>query len=399
MPLLPRVRYRQKLTPVPRRLTGKQPQPLCLPARRQSGYFAVIAAIQHETAAADGLMALPLDGRRCHVHYTHVRTRGVGDVQPEQLSREAFWQHLLLCYQEAYPQADSDTGSILQFGLVCKEKHRDACRDIDRSEHHHAAVFCTTRHYWRRVRKISAEKYKVHLNAVAHDAYATMYNYIRKPTQKKPLYELDPTPHHSPGHPQGDELRELLAQGEKYITVRGGKADAAQEPPIRSQFGIAFNWIIKKGLRKRAGAIQLERDAVQELAAGRPQLLDFVKKHKATLEDQIEYCWSLNGAPERLVRLSKSRLELLLEAAAPDRACACKSGKCSLLYNSILNHQQVAPHEFCHAIYSALETGRVKGGALMLVGGKDTGKTTVTEPARLIFHSMKTPQSDSFCPL
>ena len=35
----------------------------------------------------------------------------------------------------------------------------------------------------------------------------------------------------------------------------------------------------------------------------------------------------------------------------------------------------------------------------MLVGGKDTGKTTVTEPARLIYTTLKTPQSDSFCPL
>ena len=35
----------------------------------------------------------------------------------------------------------------------------------------------------------------------------------------------------------------------------------------------------------------------------------------------------------------------------------------------------------------------------MLVGGKDTGKTTVTEPARKVFKCMQTPQADSFCPL
>ena len=50
-------------------------------------------------------------------------------------------------------------------------------------------------------------------------------------------------------------------------------------------------------------------------------------------------------------------------------------------------------------IFETLKHGRRKGNAVMIVGGKDTGKTTVTEPARSIFHSMNTPQSDSFCPL
>ena len=35
----------------------------------------------------------------------------------------------------------------------------------------------------------------------------------------------------------------------------------------------------------------------------------------------------------------------------------------------------------------------------MLVGGRDTGKTTVTEPAAHIYKTMITPQADSFCPL
>ena len=35
----------------------------------------------------------------------------------------------------------------------------------------------------------------------------------------------------------------------------------------------------------------------------------------------------------------------------------------------------------------------------MTVGGRDTGKTTVTQPAALIFNCMETPQADSFCPL
>ena len=399
MPLLPSRRLLSKTTVVNLRMRGKQPQVRCRLARPREGFLASLAAIQHEAAAADGLIPLPLDSRRRHIHYTHVRTHRPGDVQPEQMSRAAFWQHLERCYKDAYPQADSETGSILKFGIVCKEMHKDARRDEDRSPHHHAAVYCSLNHYWRRVRKTSAEKYYIQLNAVAHDAYATMYQYLRCPTKKKPLFELDATPYYSPRHPEGEVLRELLAYGEKFVGIKRRKVEGSGDVVIRSQFGLAYNWIISNGLRKQAGAVQLEMDAVKELKAGRPQLLDFVKKHKSCLEDQLEMCWSMHEAPQRLARLSKTRLQLLLEAAAPEKACANKHGQCHFTYNSVLAHQEVASNEFCHSVFTALERGRSKGSALMIVGGKDTGKTTVTEPARLIFNAMKTPQSDSFCPL
>ena len=353
-----------------------------------------------EQNAVDGLMPLPQDRRRRHMHYTHVRTTCLDDVQPHQLTREAFWQHLERCYREAYPSADSETGSILHFGVVCKEKHNDAARDVDRSEHHHAAVFCSVNHYWRKVRIISSEKYHVHLNAVAHDTYCTMYSYLRVPTAKKPLCELDSAPYHSPLHPTGDTLRELLAVGARYLNVRRKKPNGQRDPGVRSQFATAFNWIMDHDLRGRRGAVQLEIDAVKELSAGRGKLLEFVKKYRSCLEDQIEFCWSLKDAPQRMERIGKSRLDILLDAAI-DSQSTCKNGHghCDGTYNHILEHQDIAPSDFGHAMYTAFEQGRRKGNAVMVVGGRDTGKTTVTEPARLIFNSMQTPQSDSFCPL
>ena len=77
-------------------------------------------------------------------------------------------------YREAYPSADSDTGSILQFGLVSTEHHKDAPQVEDRTEHEHAATFSSVAHYWRRVRQISVEKHNAHLSAVAHDGYSSM---------------------------------------------------------------------------------------------------------------------------------------------------------------------------------------------------------------------------------
>jgi hypothetical protein len=148
------------------------------------------------------------------------------------------------------------------------------------------------------------------------------------------------------------------------------------------------------------GVAQLEADAVKELKAGRPQLLDFIRKNKSSLPDLLDYCWSLNTAEQRLERLSKSRMDILLETATdPWATCANGNRSCSDVYDSILQHQSICSVEFRHKLAETFRQGRRKGNALMIVGGKDTGKTTVTEPAAQIFKTMETPQSDSFCPL
>ena len=162
-----------------RRLSGKQVPPPAWqlgPQARAGGVEAV--AVAAEALAADGLTPLADGARRRHVHYTHARTHRPTDVQPEQLTRAEFWEHLVRCYQEAYPSAETSTGSILAFGVVVKELHRGAVRSADRAEHHHAATFSVKAHVWKRIHQISAERYHIQLNAVAHGAYATMYQYL-----------------------------------------------------------------------------------------------------------------------------------------------------------------------------------------------------------------------------
>ena len=97
-----------------RRITGKNPPP------------AWDAALPAEGFIEADLAMLGLDSSRFHVHYTHVRTHDKNHVQPDQLTRKEFWEHIVKVYREAYPCADSNTGSILQFGLVAKERHKDA---------------------------------------------------------------------------------------------------------------------------------------------------------------------------------------------------------------------------------------------------------------------------------
>ena len=118
-----------------------------------------------EMMAADGLAALPEDARRKCMHFTQCRTNDEHMVQPEQLTREQLWDIINLCYMEGYPDARSPTQSILSFGLVVKEKHKDAPQEAACSEHHHLRAFCTQKHHWSRICKIAAKKYKIHVNA------------------------------------------------------------------------------------------------------------------------------------------------------------------------------------------------------------------------------------------
>ena len=382
-----------------RRLNTKQSRPPAFPRPGAAGVWA--HALRAEQCAADGLVALLPDARRTHVHYTHVRTTDPQAVQPSQLTRRQFWQHLVKCYREAYPDASSGTGSILKFGLVVKELHKQSSHKQDREEHHHAPTFSSEKHLWKKIRKISAEKYRIHLNAVAHDCYTTMFEYVRQPSAKKPFHELDAKPYFSPDHPHGEELRQLLETGAKYRQARAANLPRdPQASSVRSQFGSVYKWVIDKNLKDAKGATRLQADAVDELKRGNPKLIEFVKKHKSNLEDQLAFCWELHDAPQRLERMEKSRLELLLEAAtSAGSSCANAEQRCVEMYESILEYQSIDSGYFRHLIFEGLKHGRRKGNAVMLVGPKDTGKTTVTEPMGKIYACMHTPQSDSFCPL
>ena len=87
-----------------RRITGKRANPYGnsdIPPLQSTMHSAVLA----EAAAADGLVPLPWDTRRRHVHWTHCRTNSPDDVQPCDLTREEFWNHLVRLPQRDIPSS------------------------------------------------------------------------------------------------------------------------------------------------------------------------------------------------------------------------------------------------------------------------------------------------------
>jgi hypothetical protein len=96
-------------------------------AQRDALHAAAVAA--EAPCADDDLAALAATVKRRHVHYTHCRTNNPEHVQPHQMSRRQFWEHLEKVYAEVYPEQGSLTGSILAFGVVATERHARAAKE------------------------------------------------------------------------------------------------------------------------------------------------------------------------------------------------------------------------------------------------------------------------------
>ena len=87
-----------------RRLAFKGPPP------------AAYAAFRTECFSEADLAALRLDARRFHIHYTHIRTTDSSHVQPEHMTREEFWKHLVKVYREALIFSHGFSSSFRGFG-------------------------------------------------------------------------------------------------------------------------------------------------------------------------------------------------------------------------------------------------------------------------------------------
>ena len=274
--------YTSMAAPPPRRrLTGKrtvQPQPLRVPA--------ALRAIADEGWSE--LTALGENVKRKHVHWTQVRTNNPTHRQPATFSRESFWNFLCGVYREVYPEPANDTGSIVLFGMVVKEHHAASALDVLRDEHHHAPVYTSRQHYWRPVAQRALEVHNVKLHAACHDGYASMYFYLRNPTPRKPLLELDAVPFFSPAHPQGGVLQRLLEtaahaeRGNAGKRRAGGAGDSSEK---RFRAADLFDLTVRTGVRTHAALLERANAAV---AQGDTRLAEFCTVHSAEVAPEAE---------------------------------------------------------------------------------------------------------------
>ena len=70
---------------------------------------------------------------------------------------------------------------------------------------------------------MSLNKNGIKMHAAPHEGYTSMYEYVRKPSTKKPLSELDAEFFMSLDHPRGDALRRLLEAGARANNAYEGR--------------------------------------------------------------------------------------------------------------------------------------------------------------------------------
>ena len=379
----------------PRRLRTKQ-----APPDRARFLRDAVAAKAHALECADDvLQALGQKVRRHHVHFTHTRTKNSSHRQPASFTREEFWKHMEKCYLLAYPNSDSLTGSILMFGCVAKERHAQAWGLQHRDEHHHCPVFCSEQHYWKKVVRISREKFGVYLNAVEHTGYTEMYRYLKEPSQKKRLAELDGEMYISPLHPRGEELAKLLDAGVRSRACRKGDpsslADGHRAGRGKRQRVESVFEVIKKHNIQSVG--DLESLANTEASAGRVAIAELYTRCGQKFPRMIENARRVIDAPLLAKERSMSLLDKL-RRAAKEQPCVC-GGTWGPGAVQVLQRNWIDKHVFATAIVRAFELGAKRGVNVGLVGKAGSGKSMLIEPLEKVFTAVGKPQKNSSFPL
>ena len=329
--------------------------------------------------------------KRKNIHWTHVRTFNPSWVQPDQVTRQQTYEHLEGLYAEVYPDTNSPTKSVLAFGVVCQERHAAGASDAQRALHRHVPTVATEQVYWNRLAKLSLEKYNWPLNAVAHDAYHTMFAYVRDATPKKPLHELDAKPYFSPLHPEGEQLSDFLrvSEGAANRNQRRGRQPNGDHPPKRERCPSIYQLVKDHDI---STVHQLRARACSEAAEGRTALAEFCAKHGSKLSELVGNARAIMEAPARLAESEKTLLQKLEDAVLKE--CCC-GGCWQDGAEQLLERNQISPAVFCAAMRRALDLGASRGVNIACVGEKGCGKSTLLEPLDKIFRAYPKPQAGS----
>lgn len=375
--------------------------------------IAVAVRPQHTAAIADEgwseLTALSPDAKRKHIHWTHVRTHDAAHIQPGQMTREQFWEHLVLVYKDVYPEAANSTGSILLFGGVAKEYHAESSQSSLRDEHHHGITYSSKQHLWKRVAKVSVEKYNVKMHAACHDGYASMYDYLRKPSSKKPLSELDAEFFLSPEHPRGDVLRRLLEAGARSARINHSRlqrthsaVDAAAGGDGSSLVGSTkrirvsdIYEVVRDGNFRTAMALQAHAESLSQ--RGDVALAKFCTvQGTMRLQLHLNAAWAVRDAPRALVA-APTRLAKMRECASTTQ-CIC-GGVWKAGAEFVLSNNNEDPKTFGRDVCRALALGAKRGVHMAVVGEPGSGKSMIFQPMESIFRTMPPPEDGSTFPL
>ena len=380
MPQAAQVQQPMPPAPLRKRLRGKQAAPLHMCTEHDRVVLALLAEAMdaeedEEAELAPGVL-------RQHVHFTHVTTQNPEHKQPNEFTRQSFFEHLLRVFKDVYPDEDSPTGSILAFGCVAKEWAGE--------EHNHGPTFCRKQYYWNKVAKRSLQAYGVPLNAKAHRGYFTMYAYLRCPTARKPLSALDAQLWHSEFHPSGQALVKYLQKCKSSADANAKKEDSSRAGAGKRKRLSIFEEIREHKLET---VTALQAHALKESVSGNGALAEYCIRNEAKLEDVLAGAWSIMGAPSQL-KLDGMTLMDKLVHASKTLPCEC-DGRWAAGAAAHLQRNSIDRGEFCAAVLQALRLGAGRGSNVACIGEGGCGKSTLLEPLEKIFNCAPKPEKGS----
>ena len=114
-----------------------------------------------------------------------------------------------------------------------------------------------------------------------------------------------------------------------------------------------------------------------------------------TVNEAIATAWEMEGATSKQLRMAKSRLQILDEAA--NESCKCQPAlQWKALAVQLLKNNGIAPESFANAMKELLLKGRGKYHNIMLTGPANCGKTFLLNPLNKIYKTFTNPASTSF---
>jgi len=340
-------------------------------------------------------------GKYCLVTMSHSELPG--RKKPLELGKVAFFQLLVACCA-ALNMVD------IAWACVVQERHKDHKEDRQRNWHLHAAVEFAGFPRWAALAKMLRDVHGVAVHFSMHSSYLRMWDYLTRPTRRKPLSELDPKPYYSKDHPNRDSFKPEVAhkawEGRREKAAERQEAKRAKEAAAEEQRGhtkeekpkrqrISLSSLVKAYEVKTKVDFEVMCGMLE--ADGDSRLADWYARHGSQVPSIIRNVWAIGAAPEKQKRQNLSRLEWL-EKASTELVCTCE-GKWAPGARRILENQGFDPKVFCAAVCKALDFGAVRGVHVACIGVGGAGKSTLLESLEVVFEALPKPQRGSTFPL
>ena len=323
-------------------------------------------------------------------------------VKPDSITRADFWGLICEAYRAVFPpENENHVGPNL--GAVAKELHRNHEVHCMRHSHYHAACEFAVEHRWKQVERYLREHLHIKVHFSAHSCYRTMWDYVTKPTRRKPAPELDTQMWKTDGHPADAEIPHPLRKLQSAWVGRGQQARAGArarmtEMDIYALFKDPGSGVVNE---KTLWALAQSRSD-----SGDQELLGYLLRRRGVPELVSKILFA-RGAPAALRRESQSRLALL-EDTAVAALCVCPAasrdragqpmapGAWKQYADEVVHENGYGQFQVQGAILEALREGRAKQTVVFIVGDTNRAKSFILEGLAEIYTAFLAPDTGSY---